>query len=79
MDDPSIAAVGITAHGDPVVSLGSKLIVCRIWLGPCIRVVVQDTGLFPSNDLDLSEAAFQKLGLLAEGRIEIAWIGIRIK
>lgn len=36
-----------------------------------LEVVVQDTGRFPSTHVDLSEAGFQKLAPLAEGRIDV--------
>ncbi len=36
-----------------------------------VDVVVQDTGLLPANHVDLSEAAFDQLGLQAEGRIPV--------
>jgi rare lipoprotein A (peptidoglycan hydrolase) len=32
---------------------------------------VQDTGLLPTNHVDLSEAAYDQLGLQAEGRIPV--------
>ena len=36
-----------------------------------LDVVVQDKGLFPSTHVDLSEAGFQQLAPLAEGRIDV--------
>lgn len=60
--DPTIAA----ATGWPC---GTRL---RVWRDDrSIDVVVQDTGLLASNQIDLSEAAFQQLGDFAEGRIPV--------
>ena len=39
--------------------------------GQSVDVTVQDTGLLPAYHVDLSEAAFQQLGLLAEGRLSV--------
>ena len=44
----------------------------RLWRGErSVDVIVQDTGLLGVNHVDLSEAAFQRLGTLPEGRIQI--------
>ena len=44
----------------------------RVWRdGRSVDVIVQDTGLLSPNHVDLSEAAFQRIGILAEGRIEV--------
>ena len=60
--DPTIAA----ATG---WECGTRL---RIWYRDrTLDVVVQDTGSFPSTDVDLSEAGFQQLAPLAEGRIDV--------
>ena len=60
--DPTIAA----AVSWPC---GTRL---RIWRGDrFVDVVVQDGGLLPPNHVDLSEAAFQQIGLLAEGRLSV--------
>lgn len=69
--DPTIAACGFGPYGRPAVPLGTKLKVCS--KDACIKVVVQDTGLFPASDLDLSVAAFKKLAPLSKGRIPIKW------
>ncbi len=60
--DPTIAAA--TSWG-----CGTRL---RVWRGQrFVDVVVQDTGLLPAYHVDLSEAGFQQLGDLAEGRIDV--------
>ncbi len=47
----------------------------RVWRGDrFVDVTVQDSGLLPPNHLDLSEAAFQRIGDLAEG-----WLAVRIE
>ena len=44
----------------------------RLWRGErSVDVIVQDTGLLGVNHVDLSEAAFLRLGTLPEGRIQI--------
>jgi len=44
----------------------------RIWRGErFVDVVVQDTGLLAHNQVDLSEAAFQQLAILPEGRVSV--------
>ena len=44
----------------------------RIWRGErFVDVIVQDTGLLGYNHVDLSEAAFQQLALLPEGRVNV--------
>lgn len=44
----------------------------RIWRDErFVDVVVQDTGLLGHNHVDLSEAAFQRLALLPEGRVSV--------
>ena len=44
----------------------------RIWRDErSVDVVIQDTGLLGPNHVDLSEAAFERLGLFAEGRIPV--------
>ena len=61
-NNPTIAAS--TTH-----PCGTQL---RLWRdGRSIRVIVQDTGLLPLNHIDLSEAAYNQLGLPAEGIIPI--------
>ena len=61
-NNPTIAAS--TTH-----PCGTQL---RLWRdGRSIRVTVQDTGLLPLNHIDLSEAAYNQLGLPAEGIIPI--------
>lgn len=70
-EDPAVVAVA-DVLGWPVIPLGTELEICRDDI--CIDAVVQDTGLFPPNHLDLSEAAFEKLGALPEGRLKgIIW------
>lgn len=60
--DPNIAA----AVSWPC---GTRL---RIWRDErFVDVIVQDTGLLGHNHVDLSEAAFQRLGILAEGRVSV--------
>ncbi len=60
--DPTIAA-------STTYDCGARL---RVWRDTrYVDVVVQDTGAFPVNDIDLSPAAFEKLGSLAEGRISV--------
>ena len=60
--DPTIAA-------STTYDCGARL---RVWRGArFVDVVVQDTGAFPVHDIDLSPAAFEKLGSLAEGRIPV--------
>ena len=44
----------------------------RIWRDErFVDVIVQDTGLLGHNHVDLSEAAFQRLALLPEGRVSV--------
>lgn len=44
----------------------------RLWRGERnVDVIVQDTGLLNTNHVDLSEAAFEQLGILAEGRFPV--------
>lgn len=44
----------------------------RIWRDErFVDVVIQDTGLLGHNHVDLSEAAFQRLALLPEGRVSV--------
>lgn len=44
----------------------------RIWRDErSIDVIVQDTGLLGHNHVDLSEAAFQRLAILPEGRVQV--------
>jgi hypothetical protein len=44
----------------------------RIWRDErFVDVVVQDTGLLGHNHVDLSEAAFQRLAILPEGRVSV--------
>ena len=64
------AAVADVA-GAPVVELGSLLEVCHN--GACQRLMVRDTGLFPAENLDLSEEAFRQFAPLFRGRIPITW------
>ena len=48
----------------------------RIWRDErFVDVIVQDTGLLGHNHVDLSEAAFQQLALLPEGRVDV-WIEV---
>ncbi len=68
--DPTIAAVA-DIQGQPVVELGTLLQICHN--GRCIWVTAKDTGRFPGNHLDLSEAAFQQLAPTSRGRIPITW------
>ena len=66
---------GIYNPNDPTVAAsttwpcGTRLRVS--YGGNSIDVVVQDTGLLGGFHLDLSEAGFQALAPLAEGRISI--------
>ena len=61
-NDPSIAAA-------VTWPCGTRL---RIWRDErFVDVVVQDTGLLGHNHVDLSEAAFQRLALLPEGRVPV--------
>ena len=61
-NDPTIVATTVWPCGTPLrVSRGDRY----------VDVVVQDTGLLPANHVDLSEAAFQQLGLLAEGSLTV--------
>ena len=60
--DPAIAA----ATSWPC---GTRL---RVWRGDrFVDVVVRDGGLLPPNDVDLSEAAFEQIGDLTEGRFSV--------
>ena len=44
----------------------------RIWRDQRhVDVIVQDTGLLGHNHVDLSEAAFQQLAILPEGRVNV--------
>jgi rare lipoprotein A len=61
--DPTIAASNAYPAGTP-------LRVTRVGTDRSIQVTVRDTGA-PSLTLDLSEAGFQQLGTLAEGRIPV--------
>ncbi|MCY3919032.1 MAG: hypothetical protein OXG38_04365 [Chloroflexi bacterium] len=61
-NDPTIAA-------STTYDCGTRL---RVWRGmQYVDVTVQDTGRFPVNDIDLSPAAFNKIGIPAEGRIRV--------
>jgi hypothetical protein len=60
--DPTIAAATTWPCGTQL----------RVWRdGKFVDVTVQDTGLLPANHVDLSEAAYDQLGLQAEGRIPV--------
>jgi len=69
--DAETVAVGIDPMGNPILPLGSRLLVCTET--KCIKVTARDTGLFPTKDLDLSKAAFASLDVLAKGRLKIQW------
>ena len=61
-NDPTIAA-------STTYDCGTRL---RVWRGNAfVDVVVQDTGFLPANQIDLSEAAYNQLGLPAEGIIPV--------
>ena len=61
-DDPTIAA-------STTYDCGTRL---RVWRDTrYVDVVVKDTGWLPENDIDLSPAAFNQIGLPAEGRIPV--------
>ena len=61
-NDPTIAA-------STTYDCGTRL---RVWRGmQYVDVTVQDTGRFPVNDIDLSPAAFNQIGIPAEGRIRV--------
>ena len=61
-NDPTIAA-------STTYDCGTQL---RVWRGDSfVDVVVQDTGRLPANHVDLSEAAYNQLGLPAEGIIPV--------
>ncbi|PZC43277.1 MAG: Rare lipoprotein A [Chloroflexi bacterium] len=58
-----------TIAASTTYSCGTQL---RVWRGNVfVDVVVQDTGLLPANHIDLSEAAYNQLGLPAEGIIPV--------
>ena len=61
-NDPTIAA-------STTYSCGTQL---RVWRGNVfVDVVVQDTGRLPANQIDLSEAGYNQLGLPGEGIIAV--------
>lgn len=61
-NDPTIAA-------STTYACGTQL---RVWRDEAfVDVVVQDTGLLPANHIDLSEAAYDKIGLRAEGIVPV--------
>ncbi|MDE0195671.1 MAG: septal ring lytic transglycosylase RlpA family protein, partial [bacterium] len=63
--DPDNATIAASTTYD----CGTRL---RVWRGiHYVDVTVQDTGRFPVNDIDLSPAAFNLIGLPAEGRIRV--------
>ncbi len=63
--DPQDATVGAAVTWP----CGTRL---RIWREErFVDVIVQDTGLLGHNHVDLSEAAFQRLALLPEGRVRV--------
>ena len=70
--DYSIAAIGVSGSNiqNSLASIGDILLICR---ENCIIVKVQDTGRFPESHIDLSQAGFEQLGRLPEGRIPIIW------
>ncbi len=63
--DPQDATVGAAVTWP----CGTRL---RIWRDErFVDVIVQDTGLLGHNHVDLSEAAFQQLAILPEGRVSV--------
>ena len=63
--DPQDATIGAAVTWP----CGTRL---RIWRDErFIDVIVQDTGLLGHNHVDLSEAAFQQLAILPEGRVSV--------
>lgn len=60
--DPTIAAATSFPCGTPL----------RLWRGDrFVDVIVQDSGQLPPNHIDLSEAAFERIGDLGEGVLAI--------
>jgi hypothetical protein len=74
-NDQLTVAVGVDWYGDPIVPLNSWIITCRIERPEkrCLLLQVRDTGYFPATDLDVSLAAFKKLGIVGEKRFQIWW------
>ena len=78
---PSLAGGPMYCNGDPYDPTDPQIAAAVSW--PCgtrlrvwrdersVDVVIQDTGLLGPNHVDLSEAAFERLGLFAEGRIPV--------
>ncbi len=66
---------GIYDPNDPTIAASTKYDCgtrLRIWRETrYVDVEVQDTGVFPADKIDLSPAAFNRLGMLAEGRISV--------
>ncbi|MYD53856.1 MAG: hypothetical protein F4W96_06075 [Chloroflexi bacterium] len=63
--DPSDLSIGAAVTWP----CGTRL---RIWRDDrFVDVIVQDTGLLGHNHVDLSEAAFQRLAILPEGRVSV--------
>ncbi len=63
--DPQDATVGAAVTWP----CGARL---RIWRDErYVDVIIQDTGLLGPNHVDLSEAAFERLALLSEGRVSV--------
>lgn len=63
--DPSDPSIGAAVTWP----CGTRL---RIWRDErFVDVIVQDTGLLGHNHVDLSEAAFQRLAILPEGRVSV--------
>ncbi len=72
-ENPNIVAVAVDGRGNPVVPLGTWLLVCRVGAEKCIVAEVRDTGLFPPTDLDLSFAGFSALAEPGQDRIKVMW------
>ncbi len=76
MNDPVTIAVGVDSENNPVVPLGSKILVCPAEdaFFNCLLGEARDTGPFPTNNLDLSKGAWFKLfGDHGPGRLQILW------
>lgn len=71
--DVSVVAIAVNEEGEPIVPLGTELIICRKDLEKCVLGRVQDTGRFPPEDLDLSQEAFDQLKTSETGRVDIIW------
>ncbi|KAK4522072.1 uncharacterized protein ATC70_004611 [Mucor velutinosus] len=72
-DDEMVAALSSSLMGGPNSDLCGKSITVTSASGSVTLKVVDSCPGCSENDIDMSAAAFSKLGQLGEGRIPITW------